>query len=370
MLFLSVILFSGCNLTKVTRERLNDSPSEFGYVSADLEKFPSNEYSTQAQWKAAHNASAEAPATLLAGTSRNAFDMVSTGSLVRNRGLIAKLEIDKNPVEVHPIFERFHPVENTCIGSKCASPAATEGWAMGGLVNSLLVAEPGTVIKSFIKVLHLVGIVLGLGAATVLDIVIVRFLVLREIRVEHAALVDFVSKIVTFGLIILWISGVCYLAHYAVFDPEKLGNQKVWAKILIVAVLTINGYFIHHTVLPLVRNQVGKELFRGLSRQQCGQLLVFGTISATSWYVPLFLGAMPHFNFVVPATEILAAYAAILSIAIFSTQGIIHALWKEEPSEHDLANYETLMRRATEVVGSDRTASSPINTAMPTAQAA
>ena len=186
-----------------------------------------------------------------------------------------------------------------------------------------------------------------------LDIVIIRFLVIGKIKEEHAHLVEFISKIVTIGLMILWVSGISYLAHYAVFDPEKLGNQKVWAKIAIVAVLTINGYFIHHTVLPLVRAQIGQTLFRGLSREECGKMLVFGAISATSWYVPLVLGAMPHFNFVVPATSILSIYAILLSVAIFSTQGIVHAIWKEEPCPLEREKYDTLMRRASALLGAD-----------------
>ena len=114
---------------------------------------------------------------------------------------------------------------------------------MSELISSLMIAEPGSVIKSVIKILHLIGIVLGLGAATVLDIVIIRYLGYREDQRRTTHLVEFISKIVTLaGLIILWFSGASYLAHYAAFDPEKLGNQKVWAKIAIVAVLTINGY--------------------------------------------------------------------------------------------------------------------------------
>ncbi|HEY5777264.1 MAG TPA: hypothetical protein VIT00_00920 [Terrimicrobiaceae bacterium] len=191
---------------------------------------------------------------------------------------------------------------------------------------SLVNAEPGTLLKSAIKVLHMLGIILGLGAATVLDLISVKFLVSGKIKADQIAIVKYMTGIVSAGLAILWVSGILYLTHYAVFDPGKLWNEKVWAKIAIVGVLTINGYFIHHTVLPLLEMQVGRSLFAGLSRKQIALLLVFGTVSATSWYVPLVLGSVPAFNFVVSAPDLLLAYSAILLLAIAATSGMASAL--------------------------------------------
>lgn len=198
--------------------------------------------------------------------------------------------------------------------------------ALRPITFSLQIAKPGELLKSGIKVLHMLGIILGLGAATVLDLVIVRFLVSGKIKADQIVIVKFMTGIVSAGLAVLWVSGILYLTHYAVFEPEKLWNEKVWAKIAIVGVLTINGYFIHHTVLPLLDKQVGRSLFAGLSRKQIALMLVFGTVSATSWYVPLILGSMPAFNFIVPAPRLLVAYAIILLVAIAVTHGMAGAI--------------------------------------------
>ncbi|KFC67599.1 hypothetical protein FG93_03912 [Bosea sp. LC85] len=198
--------------------------------------------------------------------------------------------------------------------------------ALRPITFSLLIAKPGELLKSAIKVMHLLGIILGLGAATVLDLVIVKFLISGKIKADQVAMVKFMTGIVSAGLAVLWISGILYLTHYAVFDPVKLWNEKVWAKIAIVGVLTINGYFIHHTVLPLMEKQVGRSLFAGLTRKQIAMMMTFGTVSATSWYVPLILGAMPHFNFIVPAPRLLVAYALILLIAIAATHGMVDTI--------------------------------------------
>ena len=149
-------------------------------------------------------------------------------------------------------------------------------------------------IKTGLRVVHFCGLVLGVGAATLLDLIIARFILMRGISYEHVYVVDFSSKIVTIGLVLLWISGIGFLVHYGVFDPAKLQNPKIWAKIAIVAVLSINGLLVHYFVLPRIRNQVGKRLLDGLSQFDCSLVLLAGTVSAISWYVPLILGAIPN----------------------------------------------------------------------------
>ena len=203
---------------------------------------------------------------------------------------------------------------------------------MEQLYLALLSSDQASLLKTGIKLSHLVGIVVGLGAATVLDLMILRFVAAGKIAPEHASIIEFCSKVVTAGLLVLWVSGAAFLLHYYAFDPAKLSNEKVWAKIAIVGVLTLNGVFIHRAVLPLIRARVGQSLFEGMTVLQRSLLITFGVVSATSWYVPLLLGALPQLNFVVPATTILLAYAVVLGAAIALTQMMAHVLLGEASS--------------------------------------
>ena len=178
-------------------------------------------------------------------------------------------------------------------------------------------------IRTGLRVVHFCGLVLGVGAATLLDLIIARFILMRGISYEHVYVVDFSSKIITVGLGLLWISGIGFLIHYGVFDPAKLQNPKIWAKIAIVAVLSINGLLVHYFVLPRIRNQVGKRLLDGLSPFDCSLVLLAGTVSAISWFVPLILGAIPQLNFVVPAEVILSSYAVLVLAVNTVIQGAI-----------------------------------------------
>jgi hypothetical protein len=174
-------------------------------------------------------------------------------------------------------------------------------------------------ILSGLRLIHFGGIILGVGAATLLDLIIFRFALSRRIREEHIRIVIFSSKVISIGLVLLWFSGLGFLTYYWFFDAIKLQNPKLLAKIIIVGVLTLNAFLVHYFVLPQVRIQIGQRLLEGLSKFHCFLLILIGTISAISWYIPLILGIVPQFNNVVPAEVILADY----SMLVFSVNIII-----------------------------------------------
>lgn len=188
-----------------------------------------------------------------------------------------------------------------------------------------LLAEP-TFLKGGIRIVHFVGLALGLGTATFLDLMMLRFMVLAKIRRSHAEAFEFGTKVVTAGLVMLWISGLAFLAYYWAFDPEKLANPKIWAKVSVVGVLTVNAVFLHKVVLPVVEQQVSRTLFGGLSAYQRILMVVGGTTSVTSWYVPVALGAIPQFNNSLPADQLWAMFCALLiannALAILAFFGI------------------------------------------------
>ena len=190
------------------------------------------------------------------------------------------------------------------------------------LINTLSL-DPVAAIRTGLRIIHFIGLALGLGAATVLDLMIFRFFLNGKVTSERWAIFDFGSKIVNAGLLLLWITGFGFLAYYGAFEPIKFGNEKVWAKMLIVLILTVNGLFIHAVILPKVKAQIGRPLLAGMSTRQKSVLLTSGAISATSWYVPLLLGALPQLNFVVPMTTILLAYALILALVAAVSHGVL-----------------------------------------------
>jgi hypothetical protein len=182
-------------------------------------------------------------------------------------------------------------------------------------LDSFIQAMSGDVVlavRNATRFAHFIGLAIGLGAATMLDLMLLRFVARKRITHDDWQMIDFGARIVSVGLTLLWITGIAFIVEYAFFDPAKLMNEKIWAKLVIVGVLTANGMFIHSVVMPRIKAQIGQSLFAGMSRGERNAFLVSGAISATSWYVPVALGAFSQLNNTITAIGILAVYASML----------------------------------------------------------
>lgn len=181
-------------------------------------------------------------------------------------------------------------------------------------------------IKTIFVLGHLVGLVIGLGAVTLLDIYLLRLLRGKPVSAADASLVDFGSKLAMIGLGILWFTGAAFLVIYAIRDPSLLANPKLHAKIAVVAILSVNGVLLHNWVMPLMQRSVGRPLFGPGSRVRTR--LAFraaASISAASWWTPVVLGAVKEFNFAAPMWVFLLAYAA-LTLASYGALAAIEKL--------------------------------------------
>ncbi len=188
---------------------------------------------------------------------------------------------------------------------------------------ALFVSDPQVTIHTGMRFFHFIGLALGLGGAILLDLMMLRFFLRGRIIEETYGIFDFASKIVSMGLLLLWISGVGFLFFYALTKPELLMNPKVHAKLVIVTILTVNGYFIHSVILPGIKTQIGKSLFAGIGPVKRSIFVTSGAISAVSWIFPVALGAFPQLNFAVPALVILSAYLLLICAAAVSMHALI-----------------------------------------------
>lgn len=169
-------------------------------------------------------------------------------------------------------------------------------------------------LKTPVLVLHCLGFALGLGGATILDLLLLRSL-RRPLDPAESLCFAAIAKIVALALALLWLSGIGFLAIYKWTSPGLLDNPKLWAKVAIVGVLTVNGAYIHARVLPILRSRAGHALFEGMPTRVRISMLTAAAISGVSWYVPFLLGVVREFNFAASAETFLAAYAGALVLA-------------------------------------------------------
>ncbi|MGX7703362.1 hypothetical protein [Methylobacterium sp. Gmos1] len=203
---------------------------------------------------------------------------------------------------------------------------AVAGLVLAGLLSGgALAAEPLVVplpapfppvrVLTLLVALHLIGLSFGLGGATMLDFWILRWMRWGSLPGEIARIFLFVSKVVSVGLGLLWLSGLGFLAVYALESPEKFDNPKLWAKLVVVLALTINGLVIHAVVLPGVLRDIGRPMLDGVSGMRTGIFLVSGAVSGVSWYTAFALGLMRELNGRVPASLLLALWVTGVMVA-------------------------------------------------------
>ncbi|TCN17989.1 hypothetical protein [Sinorhizobium americanum] len=146
--------------------------------------------------------------------------------------------------------------------------------------------------------MHFAGLIIGFGGAVFLDLLIARY---RRTTMT-AELVEWVSRFVGLGLLLLWISGSGFLLLYQVSEPEKLMNPKSGPRLPSSASCRSTVFAIHRFVLPFLRRRTGTQLLAGLKPKTKAALIWCGVVSAVSWSVPVVLGAAPQLNFAVPCS--------------------------------------------------------------------
>jgi hypothetical protein len=181
-------------------------------------------------------------------------------------------------------------------------------------------------ILAIAKLAHLVGLVMGLGGAMLADYTTLTRGVLRPVSVYTIHQMHFLSRIVAVGLGLLWISGIAIIWLNTQANPDYVTNQKLWAKVIVVAVLTLNGFYIHKTILPSLQKSLGRRLFDGVAHREVAFMTLCGSFSFVSWTVPLVLAKATTLNYVTPVQNILTVYAALLLLVWFGMFALMSSI--------------------------------------------
>lgn len=205
-------------------------------------------------------------------------------------------------------------------------------------MDSLLVTN----LKSLIVFVHLSGLAFGIGGAWILDLYILKKMHKSPISSENIQIITFVSKVVIIGLAMLWLSGLSFIVFYNFVQPELLLNHKIWAKAAIVIVLTVNGYYLHKMVIPVIVKNKNKMLIRAVTLKQINTLTFVGCISFISWPLAMFLGTFRSINFTFSFLEIISAYVVLLMISLAIAFYLKSYLMEKEMGRKIRALYEHL----------------------------
>ena len=157
--------------------------------------------------------------------------------------------------------------------------------------------------------------------------------VLSQVQREY---LDETQKIVALALLALWGSGLLLvLQGYLYEGTTYLLNQKLWAKVSVVALLSLNGALLHRIGFLLLQ----KAPFVLLHSCARTHLALLGALSMSGWLFAAFLGVARAWNHVLPYLHVMGAFAVFSLVAcavawiVASTAGAMDDEWSRTGSE-------------------------------------
>lgn len=198
-------------------------------------------------------------------------------------------------------------------------------WCLGvALCNGILIAALWSIpVEAFAPILglqkifwvivHNVGFILGLGAATITDILFFRFLKDHHISEEEKNTTDTLSSVIWVGLAILIISGV---ALYVPSAARLAVSSKFLLKAVVIGVIVVNGVLLNMRVAPRLRslsldNTLPARSFRRFA-------FALGGVSMTSWWLAFILGSLRSIS--IPFGTALVGYVGVLVVVVIGSQ--------------------------------------------------
>lgn len=179
-----------------------------------------------------------------------------------------------------------------------------------------------TVLKLLLLFAHLLGTSLALGAIVATDIRLLRKLADERVRIGPPN--PFVMRLITLALLVLYVTGAAMVALGLAADPEYLSNAKLQAKLLLVALLSVNALVLHHYTFP------GLARGRRVARWKLADFMRVAlpvSLSNCLWMYCAFLGIARPWNHAVSFGFVLgtAAWLSALTLAAVTTILVIAA---------------------------------------------
>lgn len=167
-------------------------------------------------------------------------------------------------------------------------------------------------------ILHVLGVVLGLGSVIIVDIFFYKFLEDSSVSKFEANVMHVLSQVIWCALAILVITGLCfYIANW----QELNQSGRFLVKMIVVLVIITNGALLNLLVAPnLMKIPFNKKDTNKVGGSHYIRKLAFalGAVSMTSWLSAFLLGMLRGFEF--EFLPLLLTYIGVLVVAILSSQ--------------------------------------------------
>lgn len=181
--------------------------------------------------------------------------------------------------------------------------------------------------KRIFLTFHILGVIVGMGGATITDILFFNFLRDFTISKKEAEVMRVISNIIMLALGLLILTGI---ALFLSDIPRYSSSAPFLSKSLIVVVISINGILMHKFIAPhMVKLSFLRHPFSTGHAMHKLRKISFGmgAVSFVSWYSVFFIAMLKSY---IPETasilQIMLVYGAVLLPAVLVSQMMHHQL--------------------------------------------
>ena len=174
---------------------------------------------------------------------------------------------------------------------------------------------------------HLLAASMALGAIVATDLRMLSKLSHEKVRIPPPN--EFVARLVTIALVLLYITGAGIVCLGSLGQPGYFLNEKLQGKLLLVVLLTLNAFVLHRLTFP--------RLARGRSVGRWTLLdwiVVVPPIALSNcvWMFCAFLGIARPWNYAIPLIRLLEVAATFYAVAVVGvTLVLVAASRKRRP---------------------------------------
>lgn len=197
-----------------------------------------------------------------------------------------------------------------------------------------------SVFKLLLLFTHLLGTCLAIGAIVATDIRLLRRLADKRVRIAPPN--PYVVRLVTLALAILYATGAALVAFGLREDPSYVsGNPKLQAKILLVAILSINALVLHRYTFP------GLARARRVARWKLADFVRVAfpvSVSNCLWLFCAFLGIARPWSRTVSFGFVIGTAGWLLALTLAGAFGLL-ALAAQDRTDAPPGWIDTLKRQ-------------------------
>lgn len=177
--------------------------------------------------------------------------------------------------------------------------------------------------KQVVLTLHIFSVVLGMGGATITDILFFNFLRDFTISKKEAEVMRILSNIIMGALALLYLSGFgLFLSDVSRFST----SAPFISKCIIVLVITINGILMHKFIAPhMVHLSFLRHPIKTHHAMHTLRKISFGmgAVSFTSWYSVFFIAMLKSY---IPPEARISHIIGVYLFVVFSALTVSQTL--------------------------------------------